>query len=495
MPPITQSIEGDEQVRRVRRTAALTRLVLGGLGVALLLAQPELLPYPELGVAGFATVIGTSLIMLTTQRLGWLRFEESVAALAAILIVGMGDERVTVVSLIWLVAVATGVMGRGGRVHWVGAAGVLAALALPVVRLGHLNVEYLAFCFAVVGLQLTSGRLTRELNRLLRSARLETEGAETLLLAGDIAARVAHQAELLPFAGRPASPGPPRPLSFEEEADGHAALEQLIGGAGLMIAAQPIVDLRSGRVHAYEALARFGRRRSDRSPQQWFALAEELGRRSELERACLREALTLFARRPAGTRLTVNLSLPTLLDGTTHELLGEAATALGGDLDGLVIEITEETLIENDIEVGDAIAALREHRLRIAVDDIGAGYSGLRQVTVVSPDYMKLDRSLVCGIDADDDRAALVAALRGYAEQVGSLFVAEGVELSDELERLRRLRVPLAQGFLLGVPGRPWPRPELDAGAPQRRPAGAPAEPIAAAALATPASSASSTVR
>ncbi len=459
MSPATHPIEGDEHVRRVRRTAALTRLALGGLGIGLILAQPELLPHPELGVAGFVTVVLTSVIMATTTRVGWLRFEESVAGLAAILIVGMGDERITVVSVVWLVAVSTGVMGRGGRVHWVGVAGVLTGLALPVLRLGHLNVEYLAFCVAVVGLQLTSGRLTLELNRLLRAARLEAEGVETLLLAGDIAARVAQEERLQPFAGRPASPERARPLSASEEADAHQALAQLVSGAGLMMATQPIVDLASGSVHAYEALARFGRRRSDRNPQQWFGLADELGQRPELERACLREALVLFAQRPAGTRLTVNLSLPTVLDGATQELLDEAA-ALDGDLEGLVIEITEETLVDNELAVGEAIAALRARRVRVAVDDIGAGYSGLRQVTTVAPDYMKLDRSLVSGIDTDDDRAALVAALCGYAAQVGSLLVAEGVEFSDELARLRSLRVPLAQGFLLAGPGRPWSEPE-----------------------------------
>ena len=124
-----------------------------------------------------------------------------------------------------------------------------------------------------------------------------------------------------------------------------------------------------------------------------------------------------------------------------------------------MIEITEETLVDNELAVGEAIAALRARRVRVAVDDIGAGYSGLRQVTTVAPDYMKLDRSLVSGIDTDDDRAALVAALCGYAAQVGSLLVAEGVEFSDELARLRSLRVPLAQGFLLAGPGRPWSEP------------------------------------
>jgi len=70
---------------------------------------------------------------------------------------------------------------------------------------------------------------------------------------------------------------------------------------------------------------------------------------------------------------------------------------------------------------------------------------------------MKLDRSLIHGIDRDDDRAALVAALCGYASQVGSRVVAEGVEYSDEPQRLRELEVPFAQGFFLAGPGRPWP--------------------------------------
>jgi EAL domain-containing protein (putative c-di-GMP-specific phosphodiesterase class I) len=454
-------IEADDHIRRVRRTAALNRLVLGGLGIALILAQPELLEYPGLGVAGFVTVVLTSLIMLSTTRIGWLRFEESVAGFAAVAIIGMGDERITVLSVVWLVAVATGVMGRGGRVHWFGAALVLAALALPVLRLGHLSVEYATFCVAVVGLQVTSGRLTLELNRLLRSARLDAEGAETLLLAGDIAARVAHGAELTGGV-RPPSPGPAWALSAAEEADAREALAQLLGGAGLMMAAQPIADLRSGEIHAYEALARFGRRRSDRSPQQWFALAEELGQRPDLERACLAAALELFAARPIGTWLSVNVSIPTVLDAATDELLGEAEAALGG-LHGLVIEITEETLVENDFQVGAAIEALRERDVKVAIDDVGAGYSGLHQITTISPEYIKLDRSLVSGIDADEERAALVAALSGYAAQVGSLVVAEGVEYSAELSRLRQLQVPLAQGFYVATPGRPWPELSPDA--------------------------------
>jgi EAL domain-containing protein (putative c-di-GMP-specific phosphodiesterase class I) len=92
---------------------------------------------------------------------------------------------------------------------------------------------------------------------------------------------------------------------------------------------------------------------------------------------------------------------------------------------------------------------------------MGAGYSGLRQITTVLPSYLKLDRALVSGIDSDPDRAALVAALSGYSSQVGSLLIAEGVETTSELRILQQIGVPLVQGFRLSRPGEPWP--EVDA--------------------------------
>ena len=125
----------------------------------------------------------------------WLRIEESLAGAAAILIVGLQGQRVTVLSLLWLVAIGSGVMARGGRVHWIGRTIVLAALALPVILQGQLSAEHVALCLASLGLLLTSGRLTRELNHLLRQARHDADNAETLLLAGDIASRVAKRGE------------------------------------------------------------------------------------------------------------------------------------------------------------------------------------------------------------------------------------------------------------------------------------------------------------
>jgi EAL domain-containing protein (putative c-di-GMP-specific phosphodiesterase class I) len=457
-------IERDERILRARRTAAKARIAMGLIGIALILAQPRLLPYPALGIAGFTVIELTALVQLAAMRVSWLKFEESAAAAAAVLIIGMGGQNVTALSILWLAAIASGVMARGGRVHWLGSLLVFGALMLPVVREQHFSGQYAAVCAAALALLLTCGRLTRELNHMLRQARRQAESAETLLLAGDIAARMSDRSERAAGAAQMPASAAGETLSEEELANARQALAQLIAGEGLSMVVQPIVDIRSSTMHAYEALARFGQPRLDGSPLHWFSLAQQLGQRPALERACLRAALELLAQRPPGTRLSVNLSAPVLLDAETMAMLQAAGDAPGGDLSGLIIEITEETLVGGDMQLLDAIEPLRVRGARLAVDDMGAGYSGLRQITAVRPSYLKLDRSLVSGIDTDQERAALVGALAGYAKQVGSLLVAEGVETASELGAIRRLGVPLVQGFYLGRPGPPWP--QLDGASP-----------------------------
>jgi EAL domain-containing protein (putative c-di-GMP-specific phosphodiesterase class I) len=454
-------IERDHgRILRARRTAAKTRMAMGAIGIALIVGQPALLPHPLLGILGFATIELTAIVQLAVLRPSWLKVEESAAAAAAILIIGVGDQHVSALSILWLAAIASGVMARGGRVHWYGSAIVFGALALPVIRAEHLSGDYAAMCIAALALLLTCGRLTRELNFMLAQARQEAESAETLLLAGDIAARMSDRSQRRSGAAGDSRSSPPRAddtLSAHEIAGARTALQRLIAGDGLTMVVQPIVDVRSGTVHAYEALARFGQPRADSSPLHWFSLADQFGQRAALERACLRGALQLFARRPPGTSLSVNLSAPVLLQDDTMAMLEAARHGLPRDLTGLIVEITEETLVHSDMQLLSAIEPLRARGVRLAVDDMGAGYSGLRQITSVLPSYLKLDRSLVSGIDADHERAALVGALAGYSKQVGSLLVAEGVETADELRAIQRLGVPLVQGFYFSRPGPPWP--------------------------------------
>ena len=271
-------------------------------------------------------------------------------------------------------------------------------------------------------------------------------GAEALLAAADVALRVSKRSggvHVTAYDGAPLSAA----------ADGaQAALARLCRGEGLSIAVQPIVDVETGRPHAYEALARFSTR-GGQGPLHWFALADEFGMRAELELACLREALTLTSSLPRGARLSVNLSAP---------LLGDPRTA--GLLDGcsepgsLIVEVTEETLVRHEATAARATAELRERGMGIAVDDVGAGYSGLSQLATLRPTYLKLDRVLVRGIDSDPGRAALMHALADYARDTGGLLVAEGVETPEELASVRASGAPLVQGFLLARPGTPWPQ-------------------------------------
>jgi EAL domain-containing protein (putative c-di-GMP-specific phosphodiesterase class I) len=435
------AIESDEHILRARRTAALTRVTMGVVGVALSVTKPGLIAHPVLGALGFTIILLTSVVQFAAPRLTLLSIEESLAAIAGILIVGTGSQHVDVLQLLWLVAVASGVLARGGRAHWIGRNILLGALVLPIIHSASINFDYAAFCLATLGLLLTSGRLTRELNLLLRQARLQADSAETLLLAGDIAARMADR-EGHPLVERDGAKRPAGTLSAEERASSATALSRLVQGEGLTMVVQPIVDIRSGAVHAYEALARFGESAVNTTPLHWFALLRH---------------------RPQGTRLTVNLSAPVLLEAETLQMLAEAGDSHSDDLHGLVIEITEETLVNSDAELQSAIEPLRARGARLAVDDMGAGYSGLRQITTVRPSYLKLDRSLCSGIDNDPERAALVGALTGYAAQVGSLLIAEGIETTDELQAMRRLGVPLVQGFRLSRPGAPWPEPDAEA--------------------------------
>jgi EAL domain-containing protein (putative c-di-GMP-specific phosphodiesterase class I) len=465
MPLLDASIpiERDVHVLRARRTAAKTRIAMGVIGVSLIAADPHMLPRPGFAIAGFVTVAFTAIVQLATLRPSWLSIEESFAGVAALLIIGVGDQHVTALSILWLAAISSGVMARGGRVHWFGSAIVLGSLALPVIREGSISGEYAAVCAAALGLLLTCGRLMQELNYMLQQARRQAESAETLLLAGDIAARMSGRGERAAADARRLPIKPDGRLSGEEMTNARDALARLIEGEGLSMVAQPIVDIRTGSVHAYEALARFGPQLPDSSPLQWFALAEELDQRAALERSCLRAALDLFARRPPGTSLAVNLSVAVLLDPRTLAILAEVGDHGPDSLRGLIIEVTEETLVNSDMQLRIALEPLRARGARLAVDDMGAGYSGLRQMTTVRPTYLKLDRSLVSGIDRDDERAALVGALAGYSRQVSSLLIAEGIETEAELRRLYKLGVPLAQGFYLSRPGPPWPEVSAEA--------------------------------
>jgi EAL domain-containing protein (putative c-di-GMP-specific phosphodiesterase class I) len=209
---------------------------------------------------------------------------------------------------------------------------------------------------------------------------------------------------------------------------------------------QPIIDTARGTVVGYEALARFSGP-PHATPDRWFAVARAAGVGAELEARALRVALEARSALPPNCFLSINVGPEALLAAPVRTVFADA-----GDLRGVVVEITEQTAVANYDALVQAIVPLRAAGALLAVDDAGAGFASLKHITVLRPDFVKVDRDLVAGIDADETKAAVVEALGMFTSRLDAWLVAEGVETSAELDRLLSLRVPLAQGYGLGLP-------------------------------------------
>ena len=209
---------------------------------------------------------------------------------------------------------------------------------------------------------------------------------------------------------------------------------------------QPIIDTARGTVAGYESLARF-EGPANVGPDCWFALAHAAGFGAELEAQVLDRALEARSALPPNCFLSVNVGPQALLSAPVADVFTDA-----GDLRGVVVEITEQSAVDNYAALSDAIAPVRAAGALLAVDDAGAGFASLKHITVLRPDFVKVDRDLVAGIDADETKAAVVEALGMFTSRLDSWLVAEGVETIAELDRLLSLHVPLAQGYGLGRP-------------------------------------------
>jgi EAL domain-containing protein (putative c-di-GMP-specific phosphodiesterase class I) len=212
-----------------------------------------------------------------------------------------------------------------------------------------------------------------------------------------------------------------------------------------VIVFQPIYNLQTGRVAAFETLSRFSTA-PHRTPDVWFAEAASVGLGPSLEAAAVRAALDAFGRVTIESDITINVSPEFILSGMLHPLLQTT------DLRRVILEITEHAAVSDYDRLLSLLAPLRALGLRIAVDDAGAGYASLRHILAIEPDILKLDISLTRGIDQDRKRRALASALIAFAGESGIETVAEGVETDAELQTLIALEVSKAQGYYLGRP-------------------------------------------
>lgn len=234
-------------------------------------------------------------------------------------------------------------------------------------------------------------------------------------------------------------------------------LRKLLGHNALRAVFQPIVDGATRRPYGYEALIRGPDHSPLHFPAALWATAAQHDFCVELDLHCITCALRDFTALGAPTRLFVNVRPQTLLEQPNFtSWLRKACARFRMDPHDIVIELTEHGAIGEDLIFSSTIAQLREIGCDIAIDDLGAGSSGLKTWSAIRPDFVKVDRYFVSAVEHDPVRAEILRLVVEMGRATGSRIIAEGVENREQCLLVLELGVDHVQGYLLGRP-----RPDL----------------------------------
>jgi len=216
---------------------------------------------------------------------------------------------------------------------------------------------------------------------------------------------------------------------------------------------EPIVEVETRTVFGYEALARGPDGSEFHSPAKLFAAATEQDLLFQLDRLCRERGLDGARDLPGGAKLFLNVRPTTIHDPNFRaEALEQTLERCQLSPSDVVFEISEQESIGNFAifrEVRDYYGKLG---FQIALDDTGAGYASLEAVMELAPEFIKMDRAFVAGIDEDPSRQELLRALQSLAQRIGAKIIGEGLDTLEELETLRHLEIPYGQGWLFGKP-------------------------------------------
>lgn len=276
----------------------------------------------------------------------------------------------------------------------------------------------------------------------------QTMGLAILIRAGlptDESSEHSMEREIEPVSGsRPTRN--PRQIAFD------IALSQID------IHFQPVVRWSDRSLFGYEALLRCAEP-NFRNPVVLFDEAEALHRLFDLSREARRTTATYLHDIPALSKLLVNIHVRDLLDDQLYDRLGP----LMADPRRIIIEITERASL---LEISDAqarIARLRDLGFQIALDDLGAGYSGLTLITLLEPEVVKIDMGLIRDIHLSKTKQTVVGSLLKLANDIGASTICEGVENAQERDALLALGCDLFQGYFFGRPAPGFSAPLLGA--------------------------------
>jgi EAL domain-containing protein (putative c-di-GMP-specific phosphodiesterase class I) len=239
----------------------------------------------------------------------------------------------------------------------------------------------------------------------------------------------------------------------------HIALQKIISQNAIIVLFQPIVHLDSLDVLGYEALSRGPEDSGFEGTELLFSFAESTNMLWDLERLCRRNALRTAQSLQLDRQLFLNTSARALQDERfSPGELAEYVTQLGLDQEKIVLEITERVAIQEWESFKRVLREFRNHGFRIAIDDMGAGYSSLQAIAELKPDYLKFDISLVRNINENLIKIGLLETLVALSSKINASVIAEGVEDKEEFLTLRSLGVQLGQGYYFASPSLTLPR-------------------------------------
>ena len=233
----------------------------------------------------------------------------------------------------------------------------------------------------------------------------------------------------------------------------HERLQEIMERRQLGALFQPIVNMQSGEIVGFEGLIRGPSDSPLHSPLNLFKVATSAGVMTEVEHLCRRVVLERFAELALPGKLFLNVSPECLLHPANKqgETLG-FIHQLGINPERVIIELTESQPTYDYELLLEAVTHYREMGFRIAIDDLGEGFSSLRLWSELRPEYVKIDMHFIQGINQDPVKLQFVRSIQEIAKKSGTTVIAEGIETKSELLLIRDLGVALGQGYHLGRP-------------------------------------------
>ncbi|MET0555937.1 MAG: EAL domain-containing protein, partial [Vicinamibacteria bacterium] len=221
----------------------------------------------------------------------------------------------------------------------------------------------------------------------------------------------------------------------------------------IVTAFQPIMDLKTKVVLGYEALSRGARGSGLEPADALFGAAEDQQLMVELDRLCRQRALLSSSRIPSNAKIFVNTLPGTIRDPQFRgKALIDFLDRAQVSPDRIVIEITEKLVIDNYTLFREAMAYYTDLGMSFAVDDVGAGYSGLESIARLKPTFLKIDFALVHDVHASLVNREMVKAIVAMGRGIGATVIAEGIQAEEEAKALLGMGVSWGQGYLLARP-------------------------------------------